>query len=91
MSLYDDYQTLIRRGMPELADYGRNGLHWMDGHLSTTAMPMNHVHLSDTVARDLISMAAWRWLKALPPDKKRFGCEPDIASILAATIHLEPK
>lgn len=96
--LKDDYETLLRRGMPKHYELRYSGGAW--------CLIQGHIEESD--ARDLVTMHALRWLygmkdarlreKYIDDWSTRFGsgqhrCAPDdtIAAVLCATQGLEPK
>lgn len=78
--LKDDYETLLRRGMPEcvlcvdgIVQYWHDGLPvaCFDNYFSE---PHGHpIVMGEQQARDLITMHALRWIKTLPG--MRGGCQ----------------
>lgn len=83
MNLHEIYQTLLKRGMPELG----HGFTYHDHGDEVGVCPALNGHfIPEPIAQDLITLDALRWLL----DEPAYG--PSILeAILAATAHLEKK
>ena len=87
--LKDDYETLLRRGMPKHPDIFNAG-----SYLAHSACEYDGRNgcLSGSDTRDLITMHALRWMESMGDSYGvPFRCANIIDAILAATAHLEPR
>lgn len=96
MTLREQYETLLRRGMPahpRLKWNEEKEAFYFDGRGDGLG-----ILIVDTWARDLITMHALRWVNGLHNVHWRNGLHystgdgnKTLTDILAATAHLEPK
>jgi hypothetical protein len=79
--LYEQYVTLVRRGMREHPNFIPGVWSERDGFCHCNGHP-----IMATDARDLITMHAWRWVH---DELRIFGGSAKLDWLIAVTAHLE--